>query len=179
MNIAYIPNCITALRLVGTFILVFTKPFTLWFYILDFFTGVTDVLDGYLARKLKVSSEFGARLDSVADLAFNLTMIIKILPAVIVILPSVIWYAVALIACFRVASYVIAAVKFRKMASLHTVLNKICGFLVFTVPFFVHTRIIVPLCFLICILGIMASIEELFIHLTKNEYSTNVKTIVK
>lgn len=179
MNVTYIPNCITALRLVGTFFLIFTKPFTPQFYILIFFTGATDVLDGFLARQLKASSEFGAKLDSVADLSFNITMIIKVFPALIEILPSVIWYAVALIVCFRIASYVIAAIKFHKMASLHTLLNKLCGFLVFTVPFFVHTIAIVPLCFGICIIGLVASIEELFIHLKKEEYSTNVKTIVK
>ena len=34
------------------------------------FAGLTDVLDGWLARKTGRASEFGARLDSVADLLF-------------------------------------------------------------------------------------------------------------
>lgn len=179
MNVAYIPNCITILRLVGTFILIFTKPFTSLFYGVYFFTGVTDVLDGFLARKLKVTSEFGAKLDSVADVIFNCTIIIKILPALLDLLPVIIWYAVGLIVVLRVASYVIAAVKFRKFSSLHTFMNKITVFLVFVVPFFIHTEFIVPICAIICVLGILAIGEEMCIHLMKKEYSTDVKTIVK
>ncbi len=178
MNAAYIPNIITALRMVGTFGLIFTKTFSPVFYIVYFFTGVTDVLDGFLARKLKVTSEFGAKLDSVADMLFNITMIIKILPALIVVLPVFIWYLVGAIVLLRVASYVVSAVKFRKIASLHTIMNKITVFLVFVVPFFVHTQIVVGLCTLICSLGILATVEDLFINIRKKEYSTDVKTII-
>lgn len=178
MNAAYIPNIITALRIAGTFGLIFTKTFSPVFYIVYFFTGVTDVLDGFLARKLKVTSEFGAKLDSVADVFFNITMIIKILPALLVALPVFIWYLVGAIVLLRVASYVVSAVKFRKIASLHTIMNKITVFLVFVVPFFVHTQIAVGLCTLICVLGILATLEDLFINIRKKEYSTDVKTII-
>lgn len=178
MNVAYIPNCITALRIVGTFGLIFTTPFSLVFYIVYSFTGITDVLDGFIARKLKVASEFGAKLDSVADVLFNLTMIIKILPALLELLPTFIWFLVGVIIALRVASYVVSAVKFRKIASLHTIMNKVTVFLVFVVPFFVHTPVIVGLCTLICVLGIVATLEDLFIHIRKKEYSTDVKTII-
>ena len=178
MNVAYIPNCITALRIVGTFGLIFTTPFSLVFYIVHLFTGITDVLDGFVARKLKISSEFGAKLDSVADAFFYFTMIIKILPELLEILPKFIWYLVSIIVALRVASYVISAVKFRKMASSHTIMNKISGFFVFVVPFFVHTPLITGLCTLICVMGIVANIEDLLIHIRKKEYSTDVKTII-
>ncbi len=178
MNVAHIPNFITALRIVGTFGLIFTKPFSLVFYIVYSFTGITDVLDGFIARKLKVTSEFGAKLDSVADVFFNVTMILKILPALLALLPGFIWWLVGIIFILRVASYVVSAVKFRKIASLHTIMNKITVFLVFVVPFFVHTQIIVGLCTLICVLGIFATLEDFFIHIRKKEYSTDVKTII-
>ena len=178
MNVAHIPNCITILRLVGTFILIFTEPFTSLFYGVHIFTGLTDAIDGFLARKLKVTSDFGAKLDSVADVFFNCTLIIKILPALIELLPNIIWYAVGLIVALRIASYVIAAVKFRKFSSLHTIMNKIAAVLIFTVPFFIHTSFIVPLCAIICILGILAILEEICIHIMKKEYKSNVMTIV-
>lgn len=178
MNVAYIPNCITILRIVGTFGFIFTKPLTKWFYIVYFFTGITDVLDGFLARKLKVTSEFGAKLDSVADTLFNMTMIVKILPVLIQVLPQYIWYAVGLIALIRIACYVLAAAKFKKFASLHTIMNKITVFFVFTVPFFANTKFLVPLCMLICVMGIIATAEELFIHIKTKDYKNDVKSIL-
>lgn len=36
-----------------------------------FFSAVLDLLDGRIARKLKVNSEFGVQLDSLADLVYN------------------------------------------------------------------------------------------------------------
>lgn len=178
MNAAYIPNIITGLRIVGTFGMIFTKTFSPVFYIVYFFTGITDFLDGFLARKLKVTSEFGAKLDSVADLFFDITMIIKILPALLLVLPAFVWYLVGAIVLMRVASYIVSAVKFRKMASLHTIMNKITGFLVFLVPFFIHTKLGVALCTLICVLAIIAAVEDLGINIGKKEYSTDVKTII-
>ena len=178
MKLAYIPNCITILRIVGTFGFIFTKPLTKWFYIIYFFTGITDVLDGFLARKLKVTSEFGAKLDSVADMLFNTTMIVKILPVLIDMLPVYIWYAVGLIAVIRIACYVVAAVKFKKFASLHTIMNKVTVFIIFTVPFFANTKFLVPVCMIICAMGIIATTEELFIHIKTRDYKNNVKTIL-
>lgn len=178
MNVAHIPNIITALRIVGTFGFMFTEPLGKWFYIIYFFTGVTDVLDGFLARKLNVASELGAKLDSVADMLFNITMIVKILPVLLVLLPHFVWYAVGFIALMRIASYVASAVKFKKLASLHTMMNKITGFMIFTVPFFISTPVIIPLCVTICAMGIVATVEDFFIHLKRKEYSTDVKTII-
>lgn len=178
MNAAYIPNIITALRIVGTFGLIFTKTFSPVFYIVYFFTGITDFFDGFLARRLKVTSEFGAKLDSIADMFFDITMIIKILPALLLVLPVFIWYLVGAIVLMRVASYIVSAIKFHKMASLHTIMNKITGFLVFLVPFFIHTQIGVGLCTLICVLAIIAAVEDLCINIGKKEYATDVKTII-
>jgi CDP-diacylglycerol--glycerol-3-phosphate 3-phosphatidyltransferase len=67
-----IPNLLTVLRvlLIPVFILLFYLPFT-WSYWaasgVFAFAGFTDWLDGYLARRLKQSTAFGAFLDPVAD----------------------------------------------------------------------------------------------------------------
>jgi len=68
-----LPNKLTLLRigLIPVFVLAFYIPlFGLNNYIttgLFFIAGVTDWFDGYLARRLKQQSEFGAFLDPVAD----------------------------------------------------------------------------------------------------------------
>lgn len=75
-----LPNFVTGLRMVGTFLLLFTKAFSPAFYVVYSICGISDVLDGFLARRTGATSEFGARLDSVADLLFYTVMMIKILP---------------------------------------------------------------------------------------------------
>ncbi len=63
-----LPNFITAMRMVGTVALLLTEPLSVCFYVVYALTGITDALDGFIARKLKVTSELGAKLDSAADL---------------------------------------------------------------------------------------------------------------
>lgn len=66
------PNILTSLRmvLIPIFIIIFYLPFA-WarvFAVIIFaLASFTDWLDGFLARKLKQSSPFGAFLDPVAD----------------------------------------------------------------------------------------------------------------
>ena len=67
-----LPNSITVMRMVGTVFLLFTKPMSLCFYIVYSLTGLTDVLDGFFARKLKVSSDFGANLTVLQTFCFIL-----------------------------------------------------------------------------------------------------------
>ena len=50
------------------------------FFAIYALTGLTDVLDGWIARKMGSASQFGAKLDSVADLIFYAVMLIMIFP---------------------------------------------------------------------------------------------------
>lgn len=67
-----IPNTLTLLRvaLVPIFVLVFLLPYQ-WSYaasaVIFGIAGITDALDGYLARKLNQTTKLGAFLDPVAD----------------------------------------------------------------------------------------------------------------
>ena len=65
MKSKYIPNIITAVRILGTLFLLWAKLPSLYFFVIYSICGFSDVLDGWLARKTKTTSEFGARLDSV------------------------------------------------------------------------------------------------------------------
>ena len=44
---------------------------------------------------------------------------------------------------------------------------------------FIKTPIAVPYCWLVCIVGMISSLEELIIHLTSDEYDPNRKMLVK
>lgn len=52
----YIPNLLTAMRVLCTVFLLFVAPFSIYFFVLYMLGGLTDILDGFLARKLEVSS---------------------------------------------------------------------------------------------------------------------------
>ena len=175
--VKHIPNCITSLRIVGTAIWLFTKPLSKWFYIIYFFTGFTDVLDGFIARRLKITSEFGAKLDSVADMLFYAVMLSVMFPALWDLLPMGIWYLLGIVLAVRLTSYVVAAIKYHRFASTHTWLNKLTGAVVFAIPFVLLLPCDIPLCWAICITGGIASVEELLIHLVSKSYDPKVKSI--
>ncbi|MBQ6847952.1 MAG: CDP-alcohol phosphatidyltransferase family protein [Clostridia bacterium] len=160
-----LPNCITVTRMLGTVALLFTKPLTTWFYIIYALTGLTDVLDGFLARRLKITNEFGAKLDSAADLLFYAVMLIMLMPFLIKKLPMAIWYCVAVVVLLRIGAYITAAIKLRKFAAKHSPINKITGAMVFSIPFILLLPFAVPVCFIICFVSGIGSLTEFIEYL--------------
>ncbi len=91
-----IPNTLTLLRivLIPVFVLVFYLPFA-WSNeaacIIFVVAAVTDMLDGYLARRLNQLSKLGAFLDPVADklmIAVALVLILERQPTILLALPA-------------------------------------------------------------------------------------------
>lgn len=168
---------ITLLRIAGTVFLLVLEPFSAVFFLLYALTGLTDVLDGWIARKRKTADEFGARLDSIADLLFYAVILLRIFPVLITKLPKEIWYVVAAVFCIRISAYITAAIKYRRFASLHTYLNKATGIVVFLIPFFLNTDYAVVFCRIVSAVAMAASLEELMIHLQSRAYCPNTKSL--
>lgn len=177
--IKYIPNILSCLRILGSLLLIFTEPLSTPFFVIYIISGVSDALDGTIARGFHVTSDLGTRLDSIADLLFYAVMLIKLFPELFAILPWQIWIIVAVIVAVRIASYAVAALKYRKFASLHTYFNKLCGLSMFLVPFFVTTDFGVAYCITVCTISAICSVEELFVHIFSKQYDGNQKTIIK
>ena len=177
-EILTVPNSITFLRILGTIVLLFIKPLSVLFFVIYAFTGLTDVLDGFVARKTGTQSDFGAKLDSVADLLFYTVMMIKILPVLIKEMPKLIWCFVALVLAVRLASYLVAACKYHRFSSMHTYLNKLTGAAVFILPFMLITPVKTFYAFFAVCLGITASLEELIIHFKSESYHASVKSLL-
>ena len=132
-----LPNCITALRLVASIALIFIEPMSTAFIVIYTIGGLTDAIDGFLARKMGLVSDFGSKLDSVADLSFYAVMLIKIFPLLFKQLPVIIWYFVAGIIVFRIIMYVMNAILGGEMLTSHHYLNKASGAMLFCLPYFV------------------------------------------
>ena len=75
-----IADIITILRIVGALILFSVKTLSISFLVVYFIAGLTDVIDGYIARKTRTTSDLGAKLDSIADVIFYLVLIILLFP---------------------------------------------------------------------------------------------------
>ena len=167
------PNIITGVRILSTVALLFTDPFRLPFFIIYTIAGITDVLDGFIARLTKKTSDFGAKLDSVADLLMYGVMAVKVLPRLIKTLSKGLWILSIIVLAVRLAAYVVAAIKYKKFASLHTYLNKLTGFMVFILPYFLAfgtNTAIIPFCWSLGAVAAYASLEELIIHIFSKEY---------
>ncbi|MBR5740649.1 MAG: CDP-alcohol phosphatidyltransferase family protein [Firmicutes bacterium] len=174
-----LPNAISSARIACTVWLLFMEPLSPLFMVVYALTGVSDVLDGAIARKYGTTSELGSKLDSIADILLYTLVLIRIFPVMWVTLPRKIWVMVGAILAVRGVAYITAAVKYHCFASCHTYLNKATGLLVFGVAFFIKTRIAVPYCWLVCIVAMASSAGELVIHLTSDEYDPNRKRLFK
>ena len=172
-----IPNILTAVRIAGAVCLLFAMPLSVFFYAVYTVSGVSDALDGFTARLTKSTSEFGAKLDSAADLIFYAVMLLKILPLLISMLPGQIWYCVAAVCAIRLCSYILALVKFHRFSALHTFLNKLTGLMLFFVPYLMETRAITGYCIAVCVASGLSSLEELFIHIISKDYNPERKSI--
>ena len=128
-QIAYI---ITSSRIICAVCLLFCPAFSVAFYIIYLFCGITDMVDGTVARKTKVVSEFGAKLDTVADIAFVTVSLIKILPAIHI--PEWLWIWGSAIAIIKIGNIIWGYLSKKQFISLHSILNKITGMLLFLLP---------------------------------------------
>lgn len=169
-----LPNFITSFRILGTFCLLFIEPFSAVFYVIYTLSGISDVLDGCVARMMKTTSELGAKLDSVADLLFYAVMLIRIFPVMWVNLSRKIWIAVGTIVILRIISYTIAAIKYHQLASLHTYWNKMTGAGVFSIPYIINLPIANAFCWTVCGVALIATLRELGIHIRSVNSASSV-----
>ena len=91
--IKYIPNILTVIRLLLIpLIIVFVFTENYFYAFLTFtFSGITDILDGFIARKYNVISNFGKLIDPLADKLTQISVIasltaLSIIPVWVLIL---------------------------------------------------------------------------------------------
>ena len=68
--IKHIANILTAFRILGSILLLFFPVFSEVFYSIYLLCGFSDMIDGTIARMTNSASEFGAKLDTAADIVF-------------------------------------------------------------------------------------------------------------
>ena len=123
------PNILSALRIIGALGLLFCKPAGAAFWAIYALCGISDMADGWLARKFHAETKVGAILDSVADLSFVVCCAIRLLP--LLSIPSWLWIWAGIIVIIKIFNQVSAWAVFKRFCFPHTVANKLTGFLLF------------------------------------------------
>lgn len=118
---AGIPNFLSSLRLgfVPVLLMLAYAGQARIFLICLVISLLTDTLDGFIARRLNATSEVGAKLDSLADLAVCLAMP----PCAWWLRPEVLREEIPAIAAallFYIAAQAAGLIKFRHLPSYHT-----------------------------------------------------------
>ena len=153
-----IANIITSCRILGSIGLLCCPVFSACFYGLYIFCGLTDMVDGTIARKTSAVSEFGARLDTVADFLFVIASFVKLVP--VIRIPVWIWGWAAVIAIVKLVILVWGSTQMKQMPSLHTIANKATGLCLFLLPL---TMSVVDLQYtapVVCVIATTAAIQE-------------------
>ena len=125
-------NIITGIRIICSIALLFCPVFSPAFYALYITAGVSDMLDGAVARKTGTVSEFGSKLDTAADFMLVVVCLIKMIPSIHAPTWLVIWIIV--IAVIKAINLISGYAMRKEIVVLHTVLNKATGILLFILP---------------------------------------------
>ena len=153
-----IANYISISRIIMAMVLLLSKTFSKTFYIIYIYCGLSDILDGFLARKYKIISKFGAKIDSVADMLFVGVSLLKILPVIEISIGIYIW--IIIIVLIKVFNIILGYIYYKRLTLLHTIANKITGLALFAVPLMMNFIDIKILEILICGVATFSAIQE-------------------
>lgn len=143
------------------------------FFAVYLYCGISDIIDGYVARHTNSSSKFGALLDSISDFIFIIVMVPICITAF-----SWSWWMIAWIsgiAGVRFLSLGIGLKKYHSLAFLHTNLNKVTGFLLFCFPIFYSLCGLIVTTIIICSIASISSMEELLITIKSKELQRDIR----
>jgi len=176
-NIFTIPNCLTFCRFISA-------PFIIWFIIMGWptlfmsfilFNLITDALDGLFARLLNQHTDFGARMDSIAD---KLTYLLAITGLFVFKMDELEPYLFSLLIFIGlgIICLVHSFIRFGKMSFLHTYATKIGGYIQGAFFFVLFTFGFSQLFYYVMIIWAILSVTEMIIiQMIIPEMKPNIK----
>ena len=170
-----IANYMSITRIVLSITLLCITPLSMLFLLVYILCGITDMLDGYIARKMHTESTFGSKLDSIADFIMMLILMFVLFPFLPLTESIMMW--IVIIGVIKVGSIVIVFIKYRTFEMLHTYSNQVVGFVLFLYPMSLYVTPSHVLLCIICMIATVAALEELLIHVGSIVLATNRKSI--
>lgn len=174
-----LPNILSCCRIILSlylFTVYQTKP---WFLILYTACGLTDIADGYIARKSHNVTALGARLDSLADLVFSMAILYLTCVRVQSVWGQNFIIGAMLILGTRIVNVLITRLKFKQWNVIHTIANKATGLILFSILPVYYVLGFVPAVVIITflIVALLSSLEETGILLLAEYYDVNRKSL--
>ena len=151
-------NIITGIRIVISTALLFCPALSPTFFALYIVGGFSDMVDGAVARKTGAVSEFGSKLDTVADTVFIAVCLIKLLPVLHVPIWLYIW--IAIIACIKVVNIAAGYIRQKEFISVHSMINKVTGGMLFFFPLTLTVIDMKCSAAVVCVVATVAAIQE-------------------
>ena len=163
----HLANILTGCRILGSILLLVFPAFSVAFYITYLFCGLSDMIDGTIARKTNSTSKFGSQLDTIADLIFVAASLFKLLPAIHI--PGWLWIWGGVIAVIKISNIIWGYVSKKQFISLHTIMNKVTGLLLFLLPLTVSFVELKYTAIAVCSITTLSAIQEWFYVITDSE----------
>ena len=165
MTVITLANGITLLRILCSFALLFCMPLSPPFFVLYAAAGSSDIIDGRIARKTNTATKFGAKLDTIADFVFVAVCLIKLLPILNIPIWLYIWIAV--ITFIKAANIAAGYIRNKEFVSVHSVLNKAAGLLLFVFPLTLTWIDLSYSAAVVCAVATTAAVSEGYLILTR------------
>ena len=154
----HIANILTGCRIFGSILLLFFPAFSLAFYIVYLFCGFSDMIDGTVARKTNSTSKLGSQLDTIADFIFLVVSLFKLLPTIHI--PQWLWIWGGVIAVIKISNIIWGYVSKKQFISLHTIMNKVTGLLLFLLPLTISFVELKYTAIFVCSVATFSAIQE-------------------
>lgn len=151
-------NIITFIRILCSIAILFCPALSLAFYTLYIVAGVSDMADGWVARKTNTVSEFGSKLDTIADFVFVVVCLVKLLP--IMDIPVWLYVWIGFIALIKVINIVSGFAVQKRFVAVHSVMNKLTGILLFIFPLTLSIVDMKYSAIVVCAVATFAAIQE-------------------
>ena len=152
-------NLITLSRVLLSLVLLFLPTLSVAFGVLYLLGGISDMADGFVARKTHTENETGAKLDSAADLLFVTVCVVKLLP--LVRLNTWLWIWTAAIALIKIAAMVLRFTRVHTFMPPHSIANKLTGVLLFLLPLTLPLVDIRYPAALVCAVATVAAVQDI------------------
>jgi CDP-diacylglycerol--glycerol-3-phosphate 3-phosphatidyltransferase len=170
-----LPNLLSGFRLLSAPVLVALalagqREAFLWLLALAFFT---DAIDGVLARLMGQTGRFGARLDSLADVAVYAATAV----ALVLLWPDLArreWLAIAAVLASFMLPAVVGLLRFGHFTSYHTVLVKVAVVATVLGLFLLLLEVSVWPFRIAAVLALLAGLEEIAITLVLERERSDV-----
>lgn len=168
----YLPNIISLIRIPLSLSLLLFLHNDMIFITIYSFCGISDVLDGYIARKMNLQSILGAKLDSIADFVMY--------TIIIIVLSQWNWHYIAsfiplliFITLIRGLNIGIIYHKFNQLGVIHTIGNKFVGILAYCIPLLYLFIGNLGFLWIVLSIAVLVSLEETCIITQAKELNLN------